>query len=258
MRIDARFLGLTVIAFFTGIAILPVFARCTDKASLELAKRKIRAALYTFRLFGDDPRMVLRAQGQLLLWNARYLAQVLKPAAIVLLPILFLLLQLDAIYGHRALRPDEPAIVTARMSESYDMTASQPTLSGNGATVDTPPLRIPATHQILWRVHAEHPGKYRLLLHLPESAPDRTIQKTLQAGPGLHYLSLRRVAHFWSHLEYPAEPRLASANPVLWIGVAYPDAVIHIFGYGIPWIVWFVLVSWASMFAFRRRFGVVL
>ncbi|MEO6829341.1 MAG: hypothetical protein ABI164_05985, partial [Acidobacteriaceae bacterium] len=74
-------ISLTVIAVLAGLAVLPVFAAFSDKAGLALAKRKIRAALYEFRLFGDEPRIVFRAQGQLLLWNARYLGLMLKPAA---------------------------------------------------------------------------------------------------------------------------------------------------------------------------------
>ncbi len=251
-------ISLTAIAFLTGVAILPVFARFSDSQGLLLAKRKIRAALYAFRLFGDEPRLVFRAQGQLLLWNARYLALVLKPAAIVLLPILFLLLQLDVIYGHRALHVGESAIVTARISDSVNLSATAPTLTATGATVETPPVRIQALHRIFWRVRATRTGDDTLQLQLADDGETCIMRKELQAGTGLRYLSMRRVTSFMDWLHYPAERRLAVKDHLRWMQVGYPETDIDIFGLKISWIVWFVIVSWAAMFALRKRFGVIL
>ncbi len=247
-------ISLTAIAFLTGLAILPVFARFSDKEKLLLAKRKIRAALYAFRLFGDEPRLVLRAQRDLLLWNARYLGLVLKPSAIVLLPILFLLLQMGALYGHRALRAGEPAIVSARLSDGMNLAAVSPTLTGQGAIVDTPAVRIPAEHRVFWRVRAAAAEGSMLALQVGNVS----VHKSLQAGDRFQYLSEHRVASLWSWLHYPAERRLPPGSNVRSIAVQYPDADTKIFGLAIPWIVWFILVSWAAMFALRKRFGVVI
>ena len=90
-------ISLTALGILTGIAILPVFGRFSNTEGITLAKRRIRAALYEFRLFGDEPRLVFRAQGQLLLWNARYLGLILKPAAVVILPIIALTMLLDTV-----------------------------------------------------------------------------------------------------------------------------------------------------------------
>lgn len=99
MRPATYLISLTVLGIMTGIAILPVFGRFSNAEGIALAKRKISAALYEFRLFGDEPRLVFRAQGQLLLWNARYLGLMLKPTAVVLLPIAALVMLMDTVYG---------------------------------------------------------------------------------------------------------------------------------------------------------------
>ncbi len=250
---------LTAISFLTGLAILPVFGKFSDKTKLLLAKRKIRAALYEFRLFGDEPRLVFRAQGQLLLWNARYLGLVLRPAAIVFIPILVLLLQMDILYGHRALRVGESAIVTAQMTKGINLSAASPELRSNTIQVETPPIRIPDEHRVLWRVRAISTGHDSLALQLPRNdGKFDAVHKDVQVGSGLRYLSQRRVASLFDWLFDPGERRLPASGQVRSIDIQYPAAEFSIFGLGMPWIVWFVIVSWTTMFALRKRFGVII
>lgn len=251
-------ISLTAIAFLVGVGILPVFGRYSNKAKLLLAKRKIRAALYAFRLFGDEPRLVFRAQGQLLWWNARYLALILKPAAIVVVPILFLLLQMDFLYGHRPLRVGETAIVAAHLSDKVDLNTTSPVLTGSGVAVETLPIRIPEEHQVYWRVRALRNGGDQLSLHFPASTGDDPVAKIVKTGAGLHYLTEERTQSFWDWLENPGERRLPANSLVRSIGIQYPDAEFSILGIGMPWIVWFVIVSWSVMFALRKRFGVII
>jgi len=251
-------ISLTVIAFLVGLGILPVFGRYSNKAKLLVAKRKIRAALYAFRLFGDEPRLVFRAQGQLLWWNARYLALILKPAAIVVIPILFLLLQMDFLYGHRALRVGETAIVAAHVGDKVDLNTASPVLTGSGVSVETLPIRIPEEDEVYWRVRAVRDGGDRISLHFPANATDDPVMKSVKTGAGLHYLTEQRTQSFWSWLENPGEHRLPANGLVRSIGIQYPDAEFSIFGIGMPWIVWFVIVSWSTMFALRKRFGVII
>ncbi len=252
-------ISLTAIAIVTGLAVLPVFGRFSDQAAISLAKRKIRAALYAFRLFGDEPRLVFRAQGQLLLWNARYLGLVLRPTAIVVLPILFLLLQMDVIYGHRALHVGEPAVVTARMADGFNLNTTSPQLTSHDVAVETPAVRIPKSHRVFWRVAAMSDGRDGLSLNITQTdGKIDTLHKNIQAGYGLHYLSQRRVASFLDWFRWPAEGRLPRNSQVRWIGVQYPDAEFNLFGFGIPWIVWFGIVSWITVFALRKRFGVII
>ncbi len=259
MSSAAYSISLTVIAFLAGLAILPVFARFSDKAKLSLAKRKIRAALYAFRLFGDEPRLIFRAQGQLLLWNARYLGLMLRPAAIVLIPMLILLFQMDVVYGHRALHVGESTIVTAQMADAVNLSTTTPVLKSNGIAVETPAVRVPDEHRVLWRVRALHPGRDSLSVSVPgrNGALD-SARKNVQVGPGLHYLAEKRGSSLLNWFRYPAQPRLPVNGPVQSISIQYPDANAEIFGIGMPWIVWFVIVSWTTMFALRKRFGVII
>ena len=117
-------------------------------------RRKIRANLYAFRLFADEPALIFRAQKQLLLWNARYLGLMLRPSVVIFVPVLILLMQLEAVYGSRPLAAGEAAIVTAQFDAGADLRALAPSLAGQGIVVETPAVRIPDRRQACWRVRA--------------------------------------------------------------------------------------------------------
>ena len=259
MRPATYLISLTVLGILTGIAILPVFGRFSNTEGLALAKRKISAALYEFRLFGDEPRLVFRAQGQLLLWNARYLGLILKPAAVVILPIIALTMLMDTVYGHRPLQVGEETLVTARVANNVDLNKISPELRGSNVAVETPSVRLPDQHQVVWGVRATAPGNDNLSLSLPGSAAtDNAAQKRADVGAGLYILSDRRVSSLWKWLLYPGEKLLPRNSAFRWVEIQYPDAEVNLFGFGIPWIVWFIVVSWITAFALRKPFGVII
>jgi hypothetical protein len=256
MRPATYAISLTVLGILTGLAILPVFGRFSNNTGITLAKRKIRAALYEFRLFGDEPRLVFRAQGQLLLWNARYIGLVLKPAAVVVVPIIVLMMLMDTVYGHRALQVGENTVVTASMADSIDLNAVSPELRGTNIAIETPSVRIPDRHEVAWGVRATRVGQGKLWLGVPGGSS--AVAKSVDVGPGLRIISERRVASLLDWLLYPGERLLPHDSPFRWIDIQYPDAGVQLFGFSIPWIVWFIVVSWITVFAFRKRFGVVI
>ena len=259
MRPATYLISLTVLGILTGIAILPVFGRFSNTEGIALAKRKIRAALYEFRLFGDEPRLVFRAQGQLLLWNARYLGLMLKPAAVVILPIIALTMMMDTVYGHRPLQVGEETLVTARVADNVDLNAVSPELRGTNVTVESPSVRLPDQHRIVWGVRATAPGNDNLSLSLPGSAAtDYAAQKRADVGAGLHILSDRRVTSLWNWMLHPGEKLLPRNSVFRCVEIQYPDAGVNLFGFGIPWILWFVVVSWITVFALRKPFGVII
>ncbi len=223
-----HFWSLTAIAAASGIAMLPAFRRFSDQERIRLAKRKIWAHLYEFRLFADDPALLVRAQKGLLRWNARYLGLMLRPTAVVLLPMAALLFYLDGVYGHRPLRSGESATVSAKI-EGVDLRQVLPTLSGDGVTVETPAVRIPERHQVYWRVRATNPAGGALLLRVA----GQSLHQRVRVGAGLQYLAE------WRNLQ-----------------VSYPSANLDIFGFGVHWLGWFFIVSSIAMLALRKRFHV--
>jgi hypothetical protein len=216
-----------------------------------LAKRKIWASLYAFRLYADEPALIFRAQKQLLFWNARYLGFMLRPTAVVFVPVTLLFFSLDAMYGHRPLAPGESAIVTAQFSDGTDMRSLAPTLEGARIVVETPSVGIADLHQLSWRIRALSATSGSVIL----SVAGASQSKAVQAGSTLGFLTERRVASLLDWIRYPGESRLPS-GPLRWISVSYPAATINIFGFSAHWLLWFLAVSLVTMLLTKNRFGV--
>jgi len=212
--------SLTAIAVATGVALLWLWKRLTNQERMALAKRQTRAQLYAMRLYADEPWLVWRAQGRLLLWTARRLAGAWRPTAAAVVPCFLLFLALDDVYGNRALAPGEAALVTARVK-------GEATLEGRGVVVETPGARLRGGDEVCWRVRGTADGSGSVVLR----SSGVEIVKAVQCGRAWRTSSLE---------------------------VACPAARLDVFGFGIGWPVWFLVVTSFTMLALRKRFGVVL
>ena len=243
--------SLTAIAVAAALAMLWAFKQCSDQARIQVAKRKIRAHLLAFRLFADEPAQIFKSQWQLLVWNFRYLALMLRPTAVTIVPLALLLFHLDAMYGRRPLNANESATVTVQFSDGSEPRMDSLSLQGHGIAVETPPLRFPEERRVCWRVRAAKNESGTIQLSLPGIS----VMKSVQAGSPAVYLSERRVASLLAWLCYPGEARLSDGS-VSSIAVEYPPAEICVYGYGVHWLIWFCMVSLLAMLLFRRRLRV--
>src|SRR5438309_3296977 len=99
----AAFAGLAAAGVFSAVAVLWSFARFSDQAKIRRVRGQMKASLYEMRLFIDEPRVLLRAQRQLIVSNIRYLGMMLRPVILISAPMLFLMTVLDVMYGYRPL-----------------------------------------------------------------------------------------------------------------------------------------------------------
>jgi len=219
--------SLSAIAAAAGVALLWVWKRFANAPAIALAKRRMHAQLYAMRLFAAEPSLVLRAQGRLVAFAARYLFAMLRPAAVAALPLIALFAELDSVYGHRALRAGEPAIVTAKFAHAFPPDA---TLQGQGVAVETPGVRLPASREMCWRVRKQTDSSGDVVLR----APGIQLIANMQCGPGF---------------PWHGAPSLQ---------VSCPSASLDVFGIGVAWPLWFLLVALITMLLLRRRFGVTV
>ena len=242
------------ISALIGIAMLWVFGRFSNQAAIRRAKARLQAHLYELRLFADEPSLIWRAQKGLLLSNARYLGLMLKPAVVLTIPMIPLLVQLDSFYGRAPLVVGEPAIVSVTLKSPIPLDSPAPGLqTPPGIRVETPAVRVLRDRQILWRIRPgqEASGAIRVVL------PGALLEKTVAAGTGFRYLSAARTASlgglFWSPRE-----KLLPAGSVERIEVRYPPAEVRWGPLSFHWLVWFLVISMAAAWLLKGRLGVTL
>lgn len=245
------FLVLCIASVLAGIMMLLIFRFTSDQRKIKESKDKMKAHLIEILLFKNNPRVILSAQKNLLLYNARYMKHAFKPMLYMILPVSLLLIQLDGWFGYRPLKIGESAIVFVKLSEEGPKLLSNISLEGDkGLTVETPLLRIPETGEINWRIRADAPGEHTLTIN----ASSHKIRKKIKVSQTkLTRLSRFMVGStFWAVLLNPGEGPIEKSSYIQRIGVGYPSREIEIFGWRSHWLLLFFVLSIAGALLFRR------
>ena len=246
--------SLTVISVLTGIAMLWVFRHTSNQQAILRTKKRLQAHLLELRLFGDDLGEVWRAQKNLLIANLRYTGLMLVPAVYMIVPLVILLIHLDAVYGRAPLPVGVPSVVTVQWQGASTPNGAAPQLQAPPEiSVETPAVRATAADQFSWRIRPTQAvsGTLRFAWN------GESWEKTIAAGEQLEYLSVRRVSSFWDALWDPGEDRLAIAEAT-WVEVRYPGREIGLAGLELHWLIWFFVISMASAYALKGYFKVTL
>lgn len=215
-----------------------------DPKALETAKNRMQAHLMEMRLYDREPRLVLRAAGSLLVWNARFFVASLRPALIATVPMILLFVQMEGYYGLSPLRPGSATVVSAALDAPADGVELR---ADNGLVVETPGARSAGGTLISWRVRAlDVSGHAALKLQVG----DRELEKSVSVGTKPMQVSPRRVRAPGDVLLYPVELPL-DAPGVREIRVQYAPRSIELFGIESHWLVWLVLVSVLGAFVVR-------
>ena len=248
--------GLLVVSVVVSILMLLVFKKTSNQARLESVKRQIHACLFELRLFSDDLPAILRAQGEILKHNLRYLGLSLVPMLVMLVPLVLVIAQLQFHYGYRGLRPSEEFLFKVQLKEGRaDARPAAALEVPGGVAVLTPPVWIPSERELAWRLRAERTGDYELKLRLD----GQEYAKSAQVSEGVRRRSPVRLAPgLLNQLLYPAEDPLPGDSPVSAITVGYAEDDVPVLGWAVNWLVLFFILSVAFAFALRKRLGVTL
>ena len=262
-------LGIAVISLIFGVVMLLVFKKTSNQEKLAAVKRKIHAGLFEIRLFNDDFRAILRAQGGILRHNLSYFSLSLVPLAWMIVPLVLVIAQLQFHYGYQGLEPGVQVLVKVEVAgESPDRPQIQ-LKAPEGLTVEAGPIWIPPTdpeadqrveprpdHELSWRMSAAEPGDYELELILGEE----TITKSVRVTDRVVRRSPSRLEKgFWNQLLYPAEDPLPD-SPIRAIVVTYPAGNAGLEGWEneLTWMLFFFILSIVFAFALRKPLKVTI
>jgi choline-sulfatase len=125
-----------------------VFRRFAPAGTKQTVNR-ILAHILELRLFLDEPRLIFKAQRDLLRENLRLLSQIAIPCLIAAPLFALVIWQADRVYGRGPLAAGEPVVVTAQGDVQLHAPA--------GLIVETPAVHVRRTNQVSWRVRPTRP-----------------------------------------------------------------------------------------------------
>jgi hypothetical protein len=252
--------SLLLVSLVTAVAMLLVVARTSDQPRMAATKRAMHAGLFEIRLFNDDLVAMLRAVGDLLWQNARYLRLSLVPLLWMAIPLVIIIAQLQAFYGYAGLVPGEAVLLKAELDNAAGPATSAATAA---PTLEAPPeirveteaVQLAGSGEVLWRIVPLSAGDFTVTVRTGEHA----ATKTVHVSGGIARRSPLRVGRGVTNLLlYPSEPLLDASGPVTAISLTYPEPGLNLLGFRVHWLVVFMVVSMAGAFALAKRVGVTL
>jgi len=220
--------------------------------AIHVAKDHLKAHLLALRLFQDQIPVVLRSYGRIVLATGRYLRLAFMPLLFVIVPLTFLIVQLDRYLGLAPLEAGHTFLVSARVADTTTLNEASLELP-DGLVATAPAVHIPAENEIVWRVTSARDGNYEVNVQVS----DQTFSKRVVVGSGLPRLSpVRLRGKFWERLFYSAEPALPENSRVAAIAVQYPAREISCAWFEWNWIWLFFVLSLAAGFVFKSILGI--
>jgi len=143
--------------------------------------------------------------------------------------------------------------LTVRMRQPLSQPLPQPRLeTPAGLRVDTPPVRVPESGEISWRLRADGPVSGPVRIHVNRVE----VTKAVQVGSGHGYLDEIRPASALAWLLDPGEAPIGSCG-IESVRVAYGGQRLSALGLEWPWEAWFVGISAIAALLVKNRLGVV-
>ena len=244
--------SLAALAVLTGVLMLWVYKRVSNQEAIRRHKKQAMGNLLAVRLFPDDLGVFLKLQGRILGATLRYASHSLKPLAVLFVPVVLLLIQLDGRYGVRPLALGETALLKLEVADAAAL-ASVSLASGDGVDIETSAVRIPSQRQAVWRLRATRAGDHELAV----TVGDVTLTKRVVVGEAAVLVPMTRTSDWLDALLHPGEVPVTDA-PVTSITVAHPAAEVDVFGWRLHWLIPFCGLAVLTGFALKGVFGVEL
>ncbi len=243
-------LGLTIISAALGVVILVAFRYASNQTAIGRAKDDIKANLLVLRLYKDQLAVVFQAQCRMAWAILRLQGLLLRPIAILLIPILLCMAQMGIRYQWRPLRPGETTVITMKLHEDVDEFGEIVLTPSAGVTIEAGP--VPGGGAVVWRVRGGDVGRHTLKFRVH----DTIVEKELVVGSRFQRVSaVRPDARWTAQFLHPVERPLPSNSPARSIALLYPSTDSWICGADY-WVLYQLAVSLVVALVLRPLFGV--
>ena len=248
-------IGMLVISLLSVFLILFIFKHTSNQKGIRTVKDRIKAHLLELRLYKDNLRISLKAQGSILRQNSKYIAYSAKPLLFMIIPIVLIIAHTNFWFGYTSLEPGQKTLVKVKLNGEYDPLETDIRLEPSPAyLIETPPLRILEENEIDWRISPLKAG----IFDLEFSVAGEKIRKTLSVkSPPLSRISpVKFQKNFFDELINPTEAPIRKDLPIKSIEILYPTKNMNIFGLGIHWLIVYFILTIIMGFSLKSFFKV--
>lgn len=235
--------GMIEISLFTAIFMLLIFRLTSNQKVVRQAKNDIKAHLLEMRLYGHDLKVQLKAQAAVLKANLRYMAANLKPLLVMVIPLVFILAQLNLRFDKKPIQPGETVIIKLKFFNNVDLSKKKLELVlPEGLNQTSPPVMIKDEYEVNWQVRALKKGDFTILINVNGEQVGKSV--TVNDDHRIARVSARASSgSILSQILYPGEKSLPKKSSVRTIEVLYQPATLNFFGFAMHWLIAFLGLS---------------
>ena len=248
-------ISLLLVSGLVGLVFIPVFKYFSNQRAVSAIRDRISADLLAIRIFKDNPRVMVRAQGRILFGSLRLLWHTLPSLLIMIVPVSFLLTQMSGWYQFRPLLTDEPAVITVKThSEQSQLLSDIRLKTSPDVEILAGPVRIETQNELAWKVVGRRVGLFPLYFQTHVGM----ITKELSVGENSFPVSVKIPERALGDvLLYPLESPPPEGMSIRSITVTYGDPFVDPL-VRFDWLVVFCIVSLTIFWVFKRFFRVVV
>ncbi|ETX00633.1 MAG: hypothetical protein ETSY1_10460 [Candidatus Entotheonella factor] len=244
--------SLIIISGLSGVLMLWIFGRVSQQHAIRNIRERIRGNILGVRLYQHDVRVVLKLQGTIMRDIFTYLTYAFLPTLVLMIPVIFILAQLNLRFALSPLSPGSSAVVKVTLQDRANIATPIHLEVPDGLVVETPGVHIRSQGEVAWRIRAVKPGQHVLNVNVD----GHVTAKKVWVGEGWGAVTALRTRSLITALLYPGEPLLSPTDGVASIEVQYPALTLTCFGWPMHWLVMFLVLSLLTGFACKRLLGV--
>ena len=241
-----------LLSLIMGLLMVLIFRYISDQKAIRGAKDQLKAHLLAVRLFQDQLPVVLSSYRKIIGGTGRYLRLAFRPLLFIILPLTFMIVELDRYLGSIPFQTERPFVMKARVTDPETLNNLSLQLPPE-LTTTAPAVHIPADHEIVWRLAAAKPGPYDLTIAMgSQSVSKRAIVDTKLA----RLSPIRLRGQFWKRIFFSSEAPLPDTSPIQSISLNYPSRNFRFARMDWNWIWLFFVLSLAAGFLFKTILGI--
>lgn len=235
--------GIIFISIITGTVMLFLFKLTSNQEAMKEVKTRIGAYFLEMRLYKDDISAVMASQRRILRANMGYMKMALVPAAVMIVPVVLIMIQLNLRYAQAGLKPGDTAMIRVRVEEGVDVVREGIQLKTDGAVEKaSPAVRIASLGEIDWKIRVRSGGVHNFTLATNSGEVTLPVFSTTRLVPIFSTFKKSSLAEV---IFNPGAPRIPDAIPLASVEVKYPSMSFSWGFISLSWLWSFLVISMA-------------
>ena len=258
---SARYLFIVLLSLVTAVIFLLIFKKTSNQKKIKYHKNKIFGYVLQIPLYKDRFRLLISSILNIFKHNGLYIAHTLVSLIFIIIPLIFVMVQLDNRYAYEPLHEGQQFFVQAVLKKDTDRDTLEKVFCEASPEVEleTLPLRLEDENSVLWRAKIVEANSGQIpTLRFGIEGNEAPIEKQLVTAYGQHprFAPSKKHASLFNRIFYNAEGYLPADSPFTAISTQYNRAGYSLVFWDVDAIILFFVFTLIFGFALKGVFKV--